>query len=139
METNDLKGQTFEKDGKRYVICAGIEGGEIAFAEAGTESAVLRFCCDARLSENRLFGTYFVTYMVTKSTFFQKNRRAFQSTENRRRHNRICFKIRLLPHSPGIFAFGRGNVFARKRRQRINIKTGLRKQSCFCLVNFWVS
>lgn len=72
METNDLKGQTFEKDGKRYVICAGKEGGEIAFAEAGKEGTVLRFCCDARLSENRLFGTYFVTYMVTKSTFFQK-------------------------------------------------------------------
>ena len=72
METNDLKGQTFEKDGKRYVICAGKAGGAIAFAEAGTEGAVLRFCCDAELSENRLFGTYFVTYMVTKNTFFQK-------------------------------------------------------------------
>ena len=72
METNDLKGQSFEKDGKRYVICAGKAGGEIAFAEAGTEGVVLRFCCDARISENRLFGTYFVTYMVTKSTFFKK-------------------------------------------------------------------
>lgn len=72
METNDLKGRTFEKDCKRYVICAGKEGGEIAFAEAGNAEAVLRFCCDARLSENRLFGTYFVTYMVTKSAFFQK-------------------------------------------------------------------
>lgn len=72
METNDLKGQTFEKDGKRYVVCAGKAGGEIAFAEAGNTEAVLRFCCDARISENRLFGTYFVTYMVTKSTFFKK-------------------------------------------------------------------
>ena len=70
METNDLKGQTFEKDGKRYVICAGKAGGEIAFAEAGNTEAVLRFCCDAELSGDCLFGTYFVTYMVTKSTFF---------------------------------------------------------------------
>lgn len=72
METNDLKGRTFEKDGKPYVICAGKEGGEIAFEESGNPEAVLRFCCDAKISENRLFGTYFVTYMVTKSTFFQK-------------------------------------------------------------------
>lgn len=72
METNDLKGQTFEKDGKQYVICAGKEGGEIAFEEAGNAEAVLRFCCDAELSGDRLFGTYFVTYMVTKNTFFQK-------------------------------------------------------------------
>ena len=50
-----------------------------------------------------------------------------------------CFKIRLFPHSPGVFASGRGNVFARKRRQRINKKTGLCKQSCFCSVNFTVS
>ena len=72
METNDLKGQTFEKDGKRYVICAGKAGGEIAFAEAGNTEAVLRFCCDAELSGDCLFGTYFVTYMVTKNTFFNK-------------------------------------------------------------------
>ena len=72
METNDLKGQSFEKDGKRYVICAGKEGGEIAFAEAGNTEAVLRFCCDAELSGDCLFGTYFVTYMVTKNTFFNK-------------------------------------------------------------------
>ena len=72
METNDLKGQTFEKDDKRYVICAGKEGGEIAFAEAGNTEAVLRFCCDAELSGDCLFGTYFVTYMVTKNTFFNK-------------------------------------------------------------------
>lgn len=72
METNDLKGQTFEKDGKRYVICAGKEGGKIAFAEAGNTEAVLRFCCDAELSGDCLFGTYFVTYMVTKNTFFNK-------------------------------------------------------------------
>lgn len=72
MDTNDLKGRTFEKDGKRYIICAGKAGGEIAFEEAGNAEAVLRFCCDASLSENRLFGTYFVTYMVTKSTFFPK-------------------------------------------------------------------
>lgn len=72
MDTNDLKGQTFEKDGKRYVICAGKEGGEIAFAEAGNTEAVLRFCCDAELSGDCLFGTYFVTYMVTKNTFFNK-------------------------------------------------------------------
>lgn len=72
METNDLKGQTFEKDGKRYVICAGKAGGEIAFAEAGNTEAVLRFCCDAELSGDCLFGTYFVAYMVTKNTFFNK-------------------------------------------------------------------
>ena len=72
METNGLKGQTFEKDGKRYVICAGKAGGEIAFAEAGNTEAVLRFCCDAELSGDCLFGTYFVTYMVTKNTFFNK-------------------------------------------------------------------
>lgn len=72
METNDLKGRTFEKDGKQYVICAGKAGGEIAFEEAETEGAVLQFCCDAELSENRLFGTYFVTYTVTKNTFFKK-------------------------------------------------------------------
>ena len=72
METNNLKGQTFEKDGKRYVICAGKAGGEIAFAEAGNTEAVLRFCCDAELSGDCLFGTYFVTYMVTKNTFFNK-------------------------------------------------------------------
>lgn len=72
METNDLKGQSFKKDGKRYVICAGKAGGEIAFAEAGNTEAVLRFCCDAELSGDCLFGTYFVTYMVTKNTFFNK-------------------------------------------------------------------
>lgn len=72
METNDLKGRIFEKDCKRYVICAGKEGGEIAFEEAENAEAVLRFCCDAELSGNRLFGTYFVTYTVTKITFFQK-------------------------------------------------------------------
>lgn len=72
METNDLKGRTFEKDGQQYVICAGKEGGEIAFEKAGNTDAELQFCCDAELSESRLFGTYFVTYMVTKNTFFKK-------------------------------------------------------------------
>lgn len=72
MQTNDYTGRTFEKDGKLYVVCAGKEGGEIAFEEFGNPEAVLRFCCDAKIYGSCLFGTYFVTYMVRKSDFFKK-------------------------------------------------------------------
>ena len=72
MNNNDLTGRRFEdKDGTEYVIAAGKEGEAIAYEDIKSPNAPLYFCCDAFVTDNRLCGTYFVNYTVSKAEFFK--------------------------------------------------------------------
>ena len=72
MNNNDLTGRRFEdKDGTEYVIAAGNEGEAIAYEDIKNPNAPLFFCCDAFVIDNRLRGTYFVSYTVSKAEFFK--------------------------------------------------------------------
>lgn len=72
MKNSNLTGHTFEdKYGKVYVIIAGNEGGAIAYEDVNSTNAHLLFCCDAFVTDNRLHGTYFVNYTVSKNEFFK--------------------------------------------------------------------
>lgn len=71
MNRNDLTGRTFSgKNGIEYVVVAGCENGEIAFVEKSNRDTPLFFCCDARIEHNRLYGSYKVSYTVSKAEFF---------------------------------------------------------------------
>lgn len=72
MNNNDLTGRRFkDKDGTEYVVAAGNEGDVIAYEDIKNPNAPLYFCCDAFVTDNRLRGTYFVNYTVTKEEFFK--------------------------------------------------------------------
>lgn len=71
MTRKDLTGSTFfDKNGVEYVVTAGCENSEIAFAEKTNGNAPLWFCCDARILNSRLYGSYKVSYTVSKAEFF---------------------------------------------------------------------
>ncbi|MDD6807609.1 MAG: hypothetical protein PUD72_04065 [Oscillospiraceae bacterium] len=73
MIKNDLTGRKFEgKDSTEYVVVAGKEGDVIAYEETLNPNASLCFCCDAFVNNNRLCGTYFVSYTVSKVEFFKE-------------------------------------------------------------------
>lgn len=72
MNNNNLTGCKFKgKDGTEYIIVAGKKGGAIAYEEIKNSNAPLNFCCDAFVTDNRLHGTYFVSYTVSKAEFFK--------------------------------------------------------------------
>lgn len=72
MNNNDLTGRRFkDKDGTEYVIAAGNEGEAIAYEDIKNPDAPIYFCCDAFVTDNRLRGTYFVSYTVSKAEFFK--------------------------------------------------------------------
>lgn len=72
MKNSNLTGCTFEdKYGKEYVIIAGNEGGAIAYENIKAPESSLLFCCDAFVTNNKLNGTYFVSYTVSKTEFFK--------------------------------------------------------------------
>lgn len=71
MERKDLTGYTFtSRDEKKYVITAGCEGRAIAFEPFGQSGSPLHFCCDAKIVQNGLRGSYNVSYTVSKEEFF---------------------------------------------------------------------
>ena len=73
MERRKLCGKRFvSKDGKEYVIIAGVENGEVAFEEYMHPESPLNFCCDAVLTGNALKGSYNVSYTVSKEVFFKE-------------------------------------------------------------------
>ena len=70
MERKELTGTIFTgNSNKKYVIVFGYENGEVVFEEVDNEDSIFSFCCDAKISNGRLYGSYFVNYTVSKNEF----------------------------------------------------------------------
>ena len=71
MEQKNLTGYRFRNGKVEYQVLSGYEGAETVYEEYG-KNEPLYFCCDARITDGRLKGSYSVSYTVTKEEFFAK-------------------------------------------------------------------
>lgn len=69
MEQKNLTGYRFRSGKVEYQVLSGCEGTEIVYEEYG-KNEPLYFCCDARIADGRIKGSYAVSYTVTKEEFF---------------------------------------------------------------------
>lgn len=69
MEQNNLTGYRFRNGGAEYQVLSGYEGAAVVYEECG-KNEPLHFCCDIRITDSKLKGSYSVSYTVTKEEFF---------------------------------------------------------------------
>ena len=70
MERKDLAGIKFKSTkGKEFVILSGYKNSEIIYEECNSNTPLL-FCCDAKIIDGKLNGSYCVSYTVPKEEFF---------------------------------------------------------------------